>query len=201
MKIIGITGPTGGGKTTALGALKSLGALVIDCDAVYHELLETNDAMLHALAARFPGVVTDGKLDRKALGKIVFSDAEALAALNTITHKYVDEEVDRRLDAWAAAGGTLVAIDAIVLIESELREKCDIVVGVTAPFDVRVKRIMARDGISEEYARLRIAAQPPDSFYEDNCDYILVGNDSTAEEFEAKARLFFIRILGGTTDA
>ena len=201
MKIIGITGGTGGGKTSALGALKKLGALVIDCDAVYHELLQNSADMIGTLDARFPGVVKDGALDRKALGQIVFNDAEALEVLNTITHAFVGVEVDRRLSAWAAGGGELAAVDAILLIESGLAEKCDIIIGVTAPPEVRVKRIMERDGISEDYARMRISAQKPDGFYYDNCDYVLISDCDTVEEFENKCRKFFISILGGTTDA
>lgn len=201
MKIIGITGPTGGGKTSALRALQSLGAHVLDCDALYHELLASNADMIKALDTRFSGVVTDGVLDRKALGEIVFSDAEALEALNEITHRFVGTEVGRRLLEWERGGVWITAVDAISLIESGLGKKCDVVVGVTAPFDVRVRRIMERDGITEEYARLRIGAQKPDSFYYDNCDYVLVSDCETVEEFEEKCRAFFIRLLGGTIDA
>jgi dephospho-CoA kinase len=102
---------------------------------------------------------------------------------------------------WERGGVWITAVDAISLIESGLGKKCDVVVGVTAPFDVRVRRIMERDGITEEYARLRIGAQKPDSFYYDNCDYVLVSDCETVEEFEEKCRAFFIRLLGGTIDA
>ncbi len=201
MKIIGITGGTGGGKTSALRALQSLGAYVVDCDAVYHELLNQSAGMLRELDDRFPGVVINGVLDRKALGQIVFNDNEALADLNGITHRYVGEEVDRRLKVWRDEGGTLAAVDAIALIESGLGKRCDTIIGVTAPFEVRVRRIMERDGISEEYARLRIGAQKPDSFFYDNCDHVLISDCDTVEEFEEKCRTFFKRMLGGTTDA
>ena len=201
MKIIGITGGSGGGKTSALGALKTLGAYVIDCDDVYHELLMQSTDMLRELEERFHGIVMDGVLDRKALGQIVFSDSGALEQLNEITHRFVKVEVDRRLMKWEADGGTLAAIDAIALIESGIGALCQVIVGVTAPFEVRVRRIMERDGINEEYARLRIGAQKPDSFYNDNCDYVLVSDCKTARAFEDKCRLFFISILGGTTDA
>ena len=201
MKIIGITGGSGGGKTSALRALETLGAYVVDCDALYHELLESSADLLRELAQRFPRAVKNGALDRKALGQIVFSDSEALEELNDITHKFVGEEVDRRLKAWENGGGELAAVDAIALIESGRGAKCDLVVGVTAPFDVRVRRIMERDGVGEDYARLRIGAQKPDSFYEQNCDYVLVSDCDTVEEFEEKCRTFFIRILGGTTNA
>ena len=201
MKIIGITGGTGGGKTSALRALKSLGTQVIDCDALYHELLKQNSELIDELDGRFPDVVKNGVLDRKALGQIVFNDSGALEDLNAITHRYVGQEVARRLDAWRSDGVQLTAVDAIRLIESGLGDLCDIVVGVTAPFEIRVRRIMERDGISENYARLRIGAQQPDSFYNDNCDYVLVSDCDTVEEFEDKARTLFCSILGGKIDA
>lgn len=197
MKIIGITGGSGSGKTSALRALQALGALVIDCDVVYHDLVAQNAEMLRALGTRFNGVVSDGVLDRKALGRIVFSDAAALEDLNAITHRFVKAEVADRLKDWKEQGGTLAAIDAIALVESGLSELCDTVVGVTAPFDVRVKRIMERDNISEDYARLRLKAQKPDSFFYENCDHVLVSDCATVEEFEEKCRSFFTGLLGG----
>ena len=82
--IIGITGGTGCGKTTALNAIRQLGGVVLDCDQIYHQLLQTDRALLSAIDARFPGCVHDGVLDRKALGRIVFSDKAALADLNAM---------------------------------------------------------------------------------------------------------------------
>lgn len=118
MKIVGITGGTGCGKTTALQELEAMGALVLDCDAIYHELLESSSALLGEIEKCFPNTVQDGKLDRKALGTIVFADAAALSDLNAITHKYVGMELQRRLREFAMAGGTLAAIDAIELFSS-----------------------------------------------------------------------------------
>ncbi len=201
MTIIGITGGTGGGKTSALRALQSLGALVIDCDALYHELLIESAEMIGEIHTRFDGVVINGALDRKALGQIVFSDSAALDELNSITHKFVKAEVNRRLTEWEDGGGTLAAVDAIALLESGLGEMCDIIVGVTAPFDIRVGRIMERDGLSEAYAKLRIQAQKPDSYFEENCDYVLVSDCATVDEFEEKCVTFFTKILGGTANA
>jgi dephospho-CoA kinase len=195
MIIIGITGGSGGGKTSALRALESLGALVIDCDALYHELLLNNIEMIREISERFTGVVLDGALDRKALGRIVFNDAAALSGLNEITHKFVSAEVDHRLREWKDSGGKLAAVDAIALIESGRGSKCDILVGVTAPFEIRLKRIMERDGLSEEYARMRINAQKPDSFFYENCDYVLISDCDTVEQFEKKCVEFFTRIL------
>ena len=96
--IIGITGGTGCGKTTALQLIADLGGLVIDCDRVYHDLLKTDRAMLSELERRFPGTVENGQLNRKKLASIVFADEKALLDLNGITHKAVKKEVLRLLE-------------------------------------------------------------------------------------------------------
>lgn len=194
LTILGITGGTGSGKTTALRTLEELGALIIDCDAVYHELLIENKEMLSAIDSAFPGVVTGGVLDRKALGAVVFSDTEALSRLNSITHSYVGLEIDRLLENWAMAGGRLAAIDAIELFGGNLAERCKATFAVLADRDKRVERIMARDSISREYAALRVDAQKPDSYFEEKCDYILK-NNSTEEEFREKCRSKFLEVI------
>ncbi len=194
MKLIGITGPTGAGKTTALNQLTALGAELIDCDDVYHELLERSAALNGALKARFPSAYVDGKLDRKRLGNVVFRDKEALAQLSEITAYYINEEINRRIQAARDAGLPGVGVDAINLIGSGIEARCDATVAILAPAEFRVKRIMARDGISEEYAWNRIKSQQPNSYFEAHCDYVL-NNDSTAEEFAAKAKALFLKLL------
>ena len=195
MKIIGITGPTGAGKTTALNVLAEFGCCVIDCDAVYHALLATSAALRQDLAARFGDVfLPGGGLDRQRLGKLVFQNEAALSDLNAITHRYVNAEVNRRIAQAEAEGRPGAAVDAIALLEGELRDRCDVTVAVIAPVEVRVRRIMAREGISEEYARARIAAQKPARFYQDNCGHTL-NNDSTPEAFAEQARRLFRQIL------
>ena len=132
MKRIGITGPTGAGKTTALGVLTDLGAHIIDADAVYHRLLEESGPLRAALAERFgPSILTpEGRIDRKALGNVVFGDPEALDELNTITHRFIGEEIHRQLTQAERDGRPAAAVDAIALIESGLGEGCDAVVGI-----------------------------------------------------------------------
>jgi len=194
-KVIGITGPTGAGKTTALSALEELGAVVIDADAVYHRLLEESAPLRSALTGRFGPDILDesGRLDRKRLGAVVFGDPEALAELNGITHGFILAEVDR-LCAQAAAQGRPSAVDAIALIESGLGARCDAVVGVLAPKEARIGRIMAREGISYEYARSRVEAQREDAFFRSHCGYILE-NGGGQEKFRAEALALFRRIL------
>ena len=178
--VFGITGGTGCGKTTALLALEQLGVHIIDCDAVYHRLLQTSTDMLRAIDLTFPGVVENGVLQRKKLGAHVFSNPDALQLLNNITGKFVLEAVTQELDSHP---GQPCAIDAIGLLESGLAELCTVTVAVTASEDVRAVRLMKREGISEEYARLRIRAQKPNAYFSDACTLTLCNDFSSAEEF------------------
>ena len=184
--IIGITGGTGSGKTTALDAIRQLGGLVIDCDAVYHELLKTDSNMLSAIEERFPGTVENGTLQRKKLGSQVFSDPQALEDLNRITSQAITARVADLLKG----NPKLAAIDAIRLFESGLSRLCDLTVAVVAPEEVRIQRLMERDQVTREYAVSRISAQKPIEFYKKHCDYVLE-NSGTYEEFQNKCLAFF----------
>ena len=190
---IGITGGTGTGKTTVLRVLARRGALILDCDEIYHELTVTSATMREELTARF-GAVYDGEtLKRQALGAIVFSDASALRDLNAITHKYVAEELDRRLTDYALRGGRLAAIDAIELLSIDHGRKTAFNIAVTAPVEARIERLMAREGISRDYALMRIRAQKPDEYFAERCNYVL-DNSSTKAEFETKCEEFFAEV-------
>ena len=183
--ILGITGGTGCGKTTLLKILESKGFLILDCDAIYHRLLATDPQLLATIEKHFPGTVTKDVLDRKKLGSLVFADPEKLMELNTITHGAVKEEVLRLLQS----APRLAAIDAIGLFEGGLSELCQLTIAVTAPEEARVQRLMARDGISEEYARARIAAQRSQAEFAALCD-ITLENDGSQEAFYEKCLAF-----------
>ena len=191
--IVGITGPTGAGKTSALRALEQLGGCVLDCDAIYHEMLRSDDGLRRALTDAFGSVFTaDGQLDRQKLGTLVFGDPQQLERLNTIIYAHLPRELERRM---AASPAPIIGIDAINLVESGLSKLCDRSLAVLAPVEDRVRRIMARDGISEEYARLRVAAQKDDAFYRSHCTDVLENTSAAPEEFQKTALLFFQRLL------
>ena len=194
LTIIGVTGGTGTGKTTALDTLASYGALILDADAVYYDLCAANASMLEEINTRFPGSVEDGVLQRKKLGSIVFSDAPALEDLRAITDRYVSEEIDRRLADHAAAGGRYAAVDAINILDTRLMDELDVTVGILAPEEQRVRRLVAREGITEEYARMRIHAQQPDSYFRERCDHI-IENDGSLEQYRCRCENLFRKIL------
>ena len=183
--VIGITGGTGCGKTTLLSCIAEKGGLILDCDAIYHELLQTDRSLLSEIETRFPGVVENGQLQRKKLGAIVFSNEKALLDLNKITHTAIKAEVMRRLEA----APRLAAIDAIGLFEGDLASLCHVTVAVTAPVEDRVRRLMTRDSISEEYARKRIAAQRSNEEFSAICSHTLE-NDGEICVFRAKCLAF-----------
>ena len=186
--IMGITGGTGCGKTTLLSCIAEAGGLILDCDAIYHQLLQTDKTLLAAIEARFPGVVENGQLQRKKLGAVVFSDEKALLDLNKITHTAIKAEVMRRLET----APRVAAIDAIGLFEGDLASLCHVTVAVTAPVEDRVRRLMARDNISEEYARKRIAAQRSNQEFSAICSHTLENNGEICA-FRAKCLAFLAK--------
>ena len=175
MYIIGITGGSGCGKTTALELLRECGALILDCDQIYHGLLKTDRALLSDIEAAFPGTVKDGVLDRKTLGALVFGNKTALKQLNALTHPAVVREVKRQLQEKKPE---LAGIDAIGLLDSGLKELCDVTVAVIAPRKARLLRIMARDGLDEAAAAAPIDAQPSNRSFAARCDFTLKNNGS-----------------------
>ena len=141
--IIGITGGTGCGKTTLLDAIRQAGGMILDCDAIYHQLLKNDAQLLQTIENRFPGVVENGQLQRKKLGQIVFADENALQDLNRITHGAVKEEVIRRIQSAESVHGAdesapyegdsqLIAIDAYALFDSGLSKLCKLTVAATS---------------------------------------------------------------------
>lgn len=194
MIAIGITGPTGAGKTTALGEVERLGGAVIDCDAVYHEMLAGDLALQNKLENAFGAIRgADGAIDRKRLGAIVFRDPEQLERLNGIVQGAICRRVAELVRR--EEGRPLAAIDAIALLESPLAGLCQTTIAVVAPPELRVARIMAREGISSDYAWARVRAQRPDEYFTRGCQYTLVNDCATPDAFGARARALLQEIL------
>ncbi len=196
MKIIGLCGGSGSGKGTVAAMLAEYGALHIDTDAVYHGLTSGSSACLDELVSEFgEGILAeDGSLDRRALSKIVFADGggEALGRLNSISHRHVLAEV-RRIIAASEGKYTDVLVDAPLLYESGFDAECDFVVAVIAPKEERIRRIMARDGVSEEAAARRIAAQTDDATLASRADFV-INNGGDLASLEAAAKCLADRI-------
>lgn len=191
--ILGLTGGTGSGKTSALGAIERLGGVVLDCDAIYHGLLETNQDLIGELQTAFPEAFgSEDHLNRKALGKIVFHNPLKLKTLNDITFPYMDAEIHRLI---APQDVPLYAIDAINLIESGLGALCQRTIAITSPVELRVQRIVKRDEIDRRYAYMRINAQKPDTYYRNRCDLELPNNVDSVQAFEEKAVAYFQTLI------
>lgn len=175
MRIIGLTGGSGTGKGTFAALLRDQGAGWVDADAVYRTLCAQNREMLAALDAAFGGVLDEnGALDRPKLARIVFADPAKLRQLNEITLPYIRAA---SLDEMRAQGDCpFVLYDAPTLFEAGADDLCERIIGVLADTEVRVQRIMARDGLDEAAARARIGAQPDADFYRARCDYIVENN-------------------------
>lgn len=191
MKILGLTGGSGTGKSAACTAFARLGCGVIDADATYRTLCDTCEPMLKEIQNVFGDVFsTDGKLDRKKLGAIVFSDAQKLQQLNAITHPYIRQAARDAFAAYSKRGCLLCIYDAPVLFEGQMETLCDKTCAVLAARNTRIARIVARDAITEEYAALRIDAQKDDAFYRERCDYV-VQNDADLDTLYTQVRKIY----------
>lgn len=191
MLTIGLTGPSGAGKGSVASLFARYGVPSIDTDAVYHRLLVPPSACLDELAARFGQVIltSAGTLDRKALAAVVFAPGHEtdLSDLNRISHRHVLDEVRRLLAAYEAEGKPAVLVDAPQLFESGFDSECDFTLSVLAPREVRMARIMARDGLDEARATARLDAARPDEFFCENSDAVIL-NHGAVEDMDAEVR-------------
>ncbi len=186
MKILGITGPTGAGKTTLLHYLQGQGAVVIDCDALYKELMSRPSPLRLAVEESFGAeFFPHGELDRGKLGKLVFENPHELQKLNHLVFEHLTQEVQNTITRLEQEGATLVAIDAINLIQSGLASLCHGTVAVLADETSRLSRIMARDAMTRDAALRRIRAQESDDFYRQHVTVVL-DNSGSQEEFLQK---------------
>ncbi len=167
---IGLTGPTGAGKSYVCELLEKRGFNIIDCDKIAHDLTAKDAPILKSIATAFgDDVVKNGELDRKLLASRAFDTKEHTKKLNSILHPAIVEKCKEEAQG-------LTVLDASQLFEANMPSDCYKVIGVLADEDVRIKRIIARDNITEQQAKLRMSAQLDNDYFIDNCDYIIYNN-------------------------
>ncbi len=180
MRLIGMTGRSGCGKTTVGEVARAMKIPVLDCDAIYREMTSAPSPCLVAIAQTFGNdTVRDGALYRPALRQKVFLDPEAMQKLNVLTAQYMKPEIERRL---ALEDAPIVLLDAPTLFQSGLDEMCDLVLGVIASDETCIQRIIKRDGIDLASAKQRLENQYPNAFFIERCDALLY-NEGGVETF------------------
>ena len=189
MIIIGLTGPTGAGKSSLKTVAENLGYKVIDCDITARKAVEKGTKGLMALVNTFGEDIlfSDGSLNRKALAQKAFSTPQNTELLNKILLPFITELVLKECE------GDKVLLDAPTLFESGLNEKCTATVGVLADRETRIERIKSRDNISEVEALIRINAGKTDEFYKQNADFVIYNNGET-EEFQKEFEVILSKI-------
>jgi len=185
-KIIGLTGPTGSGKSVAAFIAKGMKIRVIDCDKVARTAVKKGSDGLKALTDVFGMCILnkDGTLNRKDLARRAFASKENTELLNKTIFPYITELVNKQIK------GKLVLLDAPTLFESGINSICDVTVAVLSDRETRLERIMARDNISKEFALLRINAGKPDEFYRKRADYIIYNNGNLLEYKKEMVEIF-----------
>ena len=180
MKIIGLCGGSGSGKGEVARMLREAGCLHLDADAIYHGFISGDSDCLRELADEFGKeiIAPNGALDRKKLAAIVFADGaeEKRQRLNTISHRYVLDEIRRRI-ADAENEYTVAVVDAPLLFESGFNAECDAIISVIAPRDARIARIVERDGLTSEQAARRIDAQLDEEFLRSHSNFTIENNN------------------------
>ena len=192
MIVFGITGGSGAGKSTVSEIFRELGVYVIDADKTARKVTKRGEKCFDELVSFFGDSIlnTDGSLNRKKLGGIVFSDEKKLGKLNEITHKYILSDIEKEL---SETDCEYAAIDGAVIIGSEIQRLCKFLVSVMADYDVRLKRILSRDNMTEEKAVLRLQSQPEDEVYIENSKY-LIYNNSSKENLQKEVEGVFEKI-------
>ncbi len=182
--VIGLTGPTGAGKSSVSGILREWrGVVVIDADQVSREVVKKGKRCLVDLAVEFSPLIidADGNLNRKKLAQVVFTDREKLRTLNRIIFPYIVEETEMAIMRARTEGARAIFLDAPTLYESGANALCDKVVAVISDSTRRLQRIIQRDGLTPQEAMNRMTSQHDDEFYTSRADYVIRNNDSMAE--------------------
>ena len=180
---IGLAGGSGSGKGVVSSLFSLSGVPVFDCDAVYHDMISRDGTLSRELAAAFGEKILspEGGVDRRALFDAAFGDPESRKRLNSISHRRILTVLREWINRAESQGVSAILVDAPLLFESGFDRECDLTVAVTAPTEIRLKRIVERDGITPEKARERIAAQIPDDEIARRADFVLENAGDRAE--------------------
>ena len=186
MKIIGVTGVSGSGKTTFVSLLN---LKVIDADKIARQVVKKGEKCLDDLVVGFGKeiLLENGELNRKKLAEIAFSSKQNTLKLNEITHPYIDEKIKEEIEIYRNQNEKAIVLDAPQLFEAGCEKFCDLTVALLADKNTRLKRIVERDKISKEAALLRINSALPDSFFEKNCDIVII-NNGTKDKLQKEAK-------------
>ncbi len=183
--VVGLTGMSGAGKTTACRAFSENGWAVIDCDLVARSVVEPGKPALREIASRFGNeiLLPNGSLDRRRLGNLVFSDEKSRNDLNGLIYPYISYEIILRAAEYTMNKNVNILLDAPTLFESGADGMCDKIVSVTAPIELCISRIMARDGLTIEQASDRLKSQHTEDYYKRKSDFC-ISNDGDAVHLE-----------------
>lgn len=196
-RTIGLTGPTGAGKSTAAAEFRRLGAEIIDADQVARKIVQ-DPACLRELKEAFGvDIAPDGVLNRSLLADRAFLSPEKTALLNGITHPRIEKKILDQMEELSRAGVPAVLVDGAVLLESGFWGKLDVFVVVLADREIRIQRIMRRDGITREQAERRASAQKPDAYYRAYAAYEIDGGAELSSQ-QRQVQEIFRRIMEDT---
>lgn len=193
--VVGLTGPTGAGKSEVARVLRHHGCVVVDADVLSRRVVEKGSHCLRQLAETFSSAILlpDGSLNRPALAAVAFASREKTQQLNEIVHPEVIRLTHEQLHTAAEAGVRVVVIDAPLLFQAGMETLCDYTVAVLAPAEIREQRIQQRDGLTKEQARHRMSAQPDDRYYRERATAVLM-NDGELEILTEAAEALFAQV-------
>lgn len=195
--ILGLTGGIASGKSTVSAYLAQNGALIIDADLIARQVVAKKSSGLKQIVAKFGEEIltASGELDRKKLGKLVFSNKDLLKNLTDITGPLIRAEILREIEAAKKAQVKLVVLDIPLLFETGYQTLCDKVMVVTIPSKLQLERVMKRDNLSAAEARKRIANQLPASKRNELADVLIDNSKSVAETYQQVLKWLKIEAL------
>lgn len=200
--VVGLTGQTGAGKSTVSKVFSDNGFSIINADLISRKVVEKGTKCLEEIVDIFKdGILnSDGTLNRKAFGNIVFADKTKLEMLNTIIYPYITSEILNEIKHLSDCGKKLVLLDAPTLFESHADDFCEIIISVLADEEIREERIINRDGLTKKQANDRMNSQLDAEYFASHSDYVIENNDtleslsSISKEVSDKIKYYYYHI-------